>query len=247
LNRPTGKYDVLSLCYIGLSLFGLGILAFLTFTFKASVRNFPLQRELTGSIFAAICLQGIVVGVTPSSCSRILHLRGRGNDPEKTGQKDLRATLKFRGHHPTCGNFSAHVLQVRGKTYCAGCSGLVTGAIISLTGNFLYFFAGLNFGGAGFFVFGVGSVGVVFGLLQHHIFKGRGASRFFSNVIFASGAFLILVGVNELTGSLLLECYLFTLIIYWIITRIMLSKLEHNKICAACGLKLCNFPQKGKF
>lgn len=240
---PTRRFpDIISFYFIGVSLFGLCLLAMLTFGIPISVIDFPLQKQLTGSIFMAICLLGITAGVYPSGCSRMLHFRRIKNNSYNTmtqaGTKET--TIRFEGHHPTCGNFSAHVLQLSGKTYCAGCTGLVVGAIISVLGSFMYFFAGLQVGEAGIVVFSLGFLGVACGLLQHNLPNAnRGAVHLFLNVVFVLGAFLLLVGVTEITNNFILGLYLLGLIVYWIITRVTLSKREHEKICATCGLKSC--------
>lgn len=232
--------NLLSLSYINLSLIGLIILAVSTFTFPTSTINFNLHKQLIGSIFAAICLLGIIVGAFPSRCSRILHFRDRKKSDKKE-QSGQETTIGFAGHHPTCGNFSAHILRLGGKTYCAGCTGLVIGAIISLFGIISYSFFDFHVGGNSVLVFWVGFAAVACGLLQYHIPDGnRGLVHFLLNIAFVLGAFLLLVGVNEITSSLILEVYLFALTIYWIITRIVVSQLEHRKICVACS-RTCSY------
>jgi len=226
-------------------MFGLCLLAVLTSNIPIYAVKFPLQRQLTGSIFAAICLLGITAGVSPSRCSRMLHFkRSQNKNSYKTKKTSTgEATIRFEGHHPTCGNFSAHVLKLGSKTYCAGCTGLVMGAIISLLGSFLYFFAGFHVGETGMPVFWLGFVGVACGLLQYNLFNvNRGAVHLFLNVIFVLGAFLLLIGLNQINGNFVLNFYLLILIVYWIITRIMLSQREHKNICATCGLKSCSLP-----
>ena len=234
--------DILSLSYIGLSLVGLVILTVSIFTFKASTTNFNLQKQFFGSIFATICLLGIIIGVFPSRCSRILQFRKKFDKKEQTDQKTT--TIGFIGHHPTCGNFSRHILQLKGKTYCAGCTGLVLGAMISLLGILTYSFLDCDVEGNVMLVFWVGFIAVVCGLLQHRIPDGnRGLVHFFLNVTFVLGAFLLLVGVNEITNNFLLDVYLLALIAYWILTRIMISQLEHRKICTTC-LQFCSYSKK---
>ena len=241
MNRPPRKLEILSFCYTSISLFGLCLLATLTFNIPISMMAPPLPKQLTGSIFGAICIMGIIVGISPSSCSRIIHFRKRNTSSYKTKPTITETTITFEGHHPTCGNFSVHVIRFGNKRYCAGCAGLVTGATMSLIGSLLYF-AGLHVGEAGMLIFWLGFIGVACGLLQYNLSNvNRGPVHFFLNVIFVLGAFLLLVGVNEISGSSFLGVYLLTLIVYWIMARITLSQLEHRKICATCNSKLCSF------
>lgn len=239
--RKTARH-VLSFYYLGLSLTGLVLLAVLTFHSPVVAASFPLQKQLTGSIFGAICLLGVLAGLSPSRCSRILHFK---KPPSKSsGETDQvnreGSQLALRGHHPSCGMFSSHVFRFGGKVYCAGCMGLVTGAFAAILGDFLYFFTGLDARGAGTLVFWLGFAGVACGLLQYNLLVDRTDVHFVLNVTFVLGAFFLLVGVNEATGSLVLNLYLLTLIIFWIITRIALSQAEHRKMCAGCNLKPCS-------
>lgn len=236
LSRRTSR--ILSLAYLSVSLSGLFLLALLTLNPPTWIVNTPFHKQVIGSIFVVICLLGIILGVSPSRLSRNTHIR-RQKKYEEARQANSKTT--FIGHHPVCGNFSSHVLKIWGKTRCAGCTGLITGAIISLVGSLIYFFLDFHVGEAATLVFWLGFGCVVCGLLQYHVFMKQSLFHFLVNVVFVIGAFLLLVGVNEGTGSPVLEAYLFTLIIFWIITRITLSQREHEKVCAACGLKSCAY------
>jgi len=148
-------------------------------------------------------------------------------------------SFRFKGHHPDCGKFSAHVFKLGGKTYCAGCTGLVLGAAASLFGVAFYFFFGLPVE-QGSFIFWLGFLGVACGLLQYHLFNFGGSSvHLFLNVTFVFGAFLFLVGVDEIARSLAVDSYLLALNVYWVSTRIVLSRQEHRRICSICDVKLC--------
>jgi hypothetical protein len=236
-SKRTG--NLFSVAYVSLSLFGLVILAISTFTFQVSQSTFALQKQLIGSIFASICFFGMVAAYFPSKCSWTPHFRNQEKVYQEESGKET-APIEFVGHHPTCGNFSSHILIFRGKAYCAGCTGLISGAGISLLGTLSYSVFNLNLGN-GTLVFWVGFTAVACGLLQYSIPYGdMGVVHMFLNVVFVFGPFLLLVGVNEVTGNLILELYLLALIIYWIISRIVVSQIRHREICAACA-KSCGF------
>jgi len=234
--------DIASYYYLGVSLLGLGLVSILTYESPVAVVSSPLQRQLTGLIFGAICLLGILAGLSPSRCSRILHFKKpptkSSGETQQINKEESRLTL--RGHHPSCGMFSSHVLRLGRKVYCAGCMGLITGAFAATVGDFLYFFAGLDARGASTLIFWLGFAGVACGLLQYNLVMDRSNVHFVLNVTFVLGAFFLLVGVNEASGSLVLNLYLLTLIIFWIITRIALSQAEHRKMCSGCNLKPCS-------
>lgn len=151
-------------------------------------------------------------------------------------------TVTFEGHHPSCGKFAAHVLRLGDKKHCAGCTGLVVGATISLLGTLIYLSLGVFPEETAVLVFWLGFAGVALGLLQYNVFNiGGSLVHMFLNVAFVTGAFLLLIGIEEITSNPLLEVYFVALTLYWILTRILLSQQEHRKICAACGLESCGF------
>jgi len=227
---------------IGISLIGLCLLAILTFKTSGNMINFPFKNILTGLLFMTVCIIGILAGISPSKCSRIVHSNNgnkKVNKKEKTNSRIT--TIKFKGHHPTCGKFSSHIIKLGNQTYCAGCIGLLTGAIISIFGSLLYFFIDFNIGKISILIFWLGFVEVACGLLQYHIIiVNSGVVHFFVNVIFVLGAFHLLIGVNEIKSNFVLNFFLLALIVYWIITRMLLSQLEHKEICSTCDLELCN-------
>jgi len=240
----TRSSSILSLYFISVSLLGLFLLVALTFAVPTKVHS-SWQRHVVGSIFGLILLLGISAGVYPSTCSRMLHVKRKIN---RTSVSDINnrgmteSTRKFEGHHPSCGNFSAHVFHMGGKTYCAGCMGLVIGAATSFCGTVVFFFTEFLLDGVGTVFFWLGVIGVASGILQYDLFGTKKSYLHLSlNVMFVVGAFLLLVGVEEITNNSILEGYLLILIVFWILARILLSQQEHRKVCLACGLESCPF------
>lgn len=228
--------ETISLCYIVFSLLGLCLLPILTFYISKEAIFFPLRRRLNILFFSTICILGITAGIYPTKCSQMIHLsRNKKTEHINSGV----ASIKFEGHHPTCGNFSSHVLKLGRKTYCAGCAGLVTGAVFSLIGCPIYFFNGLHEAAYTPF-FWLGFISVTCALLQYQIIiVNKSVFHFFLNVLFVMGTFLIFIVVNEKNSAV--GVFLLPLIVYWIMTRVTLSKLEHKKICSTCGSKSCNY------
>jgi len=199
--------------------------------------------QLAGSIFIIICLLGAIVGVRPSSFSRP-RLEQKGlmvlDDSQESETHKQRPTLQ--GHHHSCDQFSDHVLNIRTKVFCAGCTGLTTGAVISIYGGILYFFLGIPLVNE-FLVFWVGFLGVFVGILQHQLYRAlavrNGFIRFTLNVVFVLGAFLLLVGADQIAGSFAVDIYILCVILLWIINRIMKSSSEHERICTHCDIESC--------
>lgn len=235
--------DIITFYFLGASLLGLWLLATSTFTVSTFVLTFRWQKQLVGSIFGGICLLGMIMSISPSRCSGMLHFRSQDKSPYKKNRTFNReAKMSFKGHHPQCGRFFRHILRLGGRTYCAGCTGLFIGAVTSFSGSLLYFFAGIYVEPVSIMVFWLGFGCVAGGLLQYHLLNiGGGLFHLFLNVIFVLGAFLLMVGLDELTGNLVLELYLLALIVFWILARVILSQLGHRKICASCSIKSCGF------
>jgi len=244
LNKlPRKRFNIFSLYFISVSLTGLFLLVPFTFYHPTLRVNVPWQKRAVGLIFGFICLLGIAAGVYPPKCSRMLHFqKGSQSGSVHSAEQGSKGKRIFEGHHPSCGNFSAHVFQLGGKTYCAGCTGLVIGATVSLLGSLVYSLTDSLPGSTGVVFFWFGLVGVSSGLLQYNLLNvHKSLLHMFLNVIFVLGAFFLLVGIEEITSNLVLDVYFLALTLFWILTRIMLSQQEHKKICLTCGLKPCGF------
>lgn len=167
----------------------------------------------------------------------------RTDKPTRIQQGDTsqnKREISYRGHHPTCGNFSSHVIQIGDRIYCAGCAGLVVGAVIALAGTAYYFFLPDFSAQLVAAFFWAGLVAVTLGLLQYELFVNRAFFHFLLNIIFVVGALLLLIGVNEMNGSLSLSIYFLLVILFLINARSTLSRLEHEKKCSICKAENCS-------
>jgi len=114
--------------------------------------------------------------------------------------------------------------------------------LAALVGTPLYFFGNLYIWQNGLLLSCVGVAGVVVGLLQLSVFNIPWRPiRSFINAFFAFGAFLVLVGIDEITQSIYIDLFLIVLVTFWLFTRILLSQLDHDKICRRCNAKSCEF------
>ncbi|MFQ6068649.1 MAG: hypothetical protein ACE5KD_03800 [Candidatus Bathyarchaeia archaeon] len=202
-----------------------------------------MRKLFVGMIFSIVCVLGILAGIFPSKCSNILHF-GKAKQECTPRSADLpKKALTLQGHHPNCGNFAAHTFQIGNRILCAGCTGLILGAILSLFGVTLHFFANLPLWSNYSLVFWIGCIGVSCGLLQYHLFNlGKSSIHLFVNIFFVFGVFLLLVGHDEMTQNAITDFYLITLSIFWLYTRILLSQLDHKRICITCHVEECEFP-----
>jgi protein-S-isoprenylcysteine O-methyltransferase Ste14 len=223
-----------------ISLLSLSTLAALALT--AQPGSIQVQKESISAAFGAICALGIIAGISPSRCNQLfMHLQADALTrlEERSASQDKRE-ISYRGHHPTCGSFSSHVIQIGSRTYCAGCGGLVVGAVIGLVGSAFYVFLQDLSAQLVAVSFWAGLIGVTLGLLQYELFVNKASLHFILNIIFVVGALLLLIGVNEINGSLFLSIYFLLVILFLINVRSTLSRLEHEKKCTICGAEDCS-------
>ncbi len=237
-DRLSSRGGLMPWVFISFSVVGLLLLTLLTYNLNSVV--FPLQRQVVGSLFGVICAFGVIAGVRPKLCSETAHFKKERDKSGSEGKTLGHGQSGLSGHHPECEGFSGHVLRLGGRKYCAGCMGLVTGAVMSVVGSLIYFFADVNIAGAGVGLFWVGFVGVLLGLLQYNLFIRWASVHYLLNVCFVVGAFLLLIGISELTSDFALQLYFLALTVFWIFTRIMLSQWEHKRICAKCSVDPCH-------
>lgn len=201
------------------------------------------NTQLVGLVFIIICLLGAIVGVRPSSFSRSNRKKTKQTEPNASQESEtLKQRPTLQGHHHSCDHFSDHVLKIRNKVFCAGCTGLTTGAVISIYGGILYFFFAISLINA-LLVFWIGFAGVFIGIVQHKLYRAlsvrSGFIRYILNVVFVLGAFFLLIGTNQLVGNFAVDIYVLCVILLWIVNRIMMSSSEHEKICVQCGIESC--------
>jgi hypothetical protein len=224
--------------FILVSLFGLMLLIAIAFYPPETRCVFLIRKPVVGSIFIIECLMGVLAALYPRQCSRMLRVGVIDAD----GEMEMRTIGRepvIRGHHPDCKEFSHHVIQIDGRTFCAGCSGLVIGALVTLPGALFYFLMNMDFH-MNTITFLVGCTGVVLGLLQFHLFNIKIAMlRGFLNMFFVIGTFLALVSVDRLLQDLFVDLFLISLSFFWIYTRIVISRWDHDEICKACNSNDC--------
>jgi len=125
------------------SFFGLFLTVILASNPPTMQDTLHWRKPIIGVLFELICALGIIAVFFPKRCSAIFHPtkgeRDTHPNQEKIAAHGDHPTL--RGHHPTCGNFSAHTIRICDKIFCAACTGLLLGALMALAGVALYFFS----------------------------------------------------------------------------------------------------------
>ncbi|UCB61391.1 MAG: hypothetical protein JSW72_04910 [Candidatus Bathyarchaeota archaeon] len=239
------RVDAASL-YLMISLFALILVAALVNFAPPRPDAIPWRRSAVGLAFGLVCVLGVLAGVFPSKCAGLLHFqRKKSGESHHESQILSQANVAFRGHHPDCGSFNGHVVSVRQQHLCAGCAGLILGALLSLVGVALHFLINVVLWSNNVLIFWIGFVGVFCGLLQYSLFNWAKSSVHLAvNTYFVVGVFLILVGADGITKSTMVDSYVIILSLLWLYTRILLSQQEHKEICAACHVEKCEFHRK---
>lgn len=210
-----------------LSLVGLAIVPLLIIDPNLNQIQFAGQRSLIGALFCTICVSGVVAVFYPRKCKGVFQ-----HAPNPSAKADTFSNhLRIEGHHPACHNFSNNRIKVRGKNFCAACTGLLVGTIIALLGAMFYFFGSFNMFSGGIWLVVIGEIGMGLGLIQ---IKVAGSVKVFLNAVFVVGSFITLATVDEIGKSLFLDLYILCLILYLLWFRISLSEWNNTRTCRNC-------------
>ena len=184
---------------------------------------------------------GILAVFLPKKCSGVFRVKKHelGSFQDSVPKENF---FNIVGHHPNCGNFSAHTFQIGNVRLCGGCTGLFLGSLGALVGNAVHFFGNWHIAQIAYTVLWVGIIGVASGLLQHLLVNiQKSFVRLFLNSFFVLGTSLILIGIDELTKSLSLDLFIVLLSVFWLYTRISLSEWSHKRVCHYCKVISCRF------
>ncbi len=215
---------------IASSIFGSLVILLMAIYPPMTMQDNLWRKPFVGSIFFLICAGGSLVAISPRKCSMTHETRMVKALMDSDVKTDF--PVSSEGHHPDCGRFSAHTIRFKGNSYCAACTGLLIGSVAAMIVTALYFFFGLNAGSVSFAAVLVGQLGLASGLIQ---FKLKNWTRSAANLLFVLGSTFMLIGVDQLLGSMFVDIYVSGLIVLWILTRVMISQSDHSRICLSCG------------
>lgn len=235
-SRPLSNW------FLMFSFLGLMVISVFVATASSTIGGVAWRKPFVGAIFSLVCFLGIVAGLFPSKCSSIFHFRRSTQKSVSFDTEKSMGASTLRGHHPSCVEFRAHVFRMGSKVLCAGCIGLILGALLSIVVVITYFFLDQALSLDSLWIFSVGFLGVSCGLLQYHgLNLHRSSIHLFINVFFVFGVSLLLVGVDAIAQSINADFYVVGLSLFWLYTRILLSQTDHQKICFDCNLEECTF------
>jgi hypothetical protein len=188
--------------------------------------EFGGRKIVVGFVYGFICLAGMFAAFFPRPCSRVLGVRRSGE--QYLRGLDARATrifgiLLFHGHHPLGDEGSAmHELRLGGKSFCASCFGLLTGAIISLITIAVFLFSDWADGCLVYLLYFSGLGGIVLGFVPALLGIGARA-RYVLGTVFVTGTCLMLIAMDIATANLTCDLFVVLLALFWLICRISLS------------------------
>jgi len=211
-----------------------------------SIESPTIRTFVVGLIFSIICIFGILAALFPKQCSTTFHgnkdtnfkpsppIKYTKNHFEKNST--IFNVMIVHGHHTMCKEFSHHEFQILGKTFCIGCYGLLSGAILSLSVMILYL---LGFWFIKEYTFNVivwfGIIGVNLGLTKPLLTKlKQKILRYLIEVFFVFGIFALLVTADLALKNLMVDLYLVLLSLYWLWTKITVTRFDHDKTCSIC-------------
>lgn len=222
--------EILNIFLILTSFLGLIFLMAMYLWIPSSKSYYYFQKPLILSIFILICILGIIAAIYPSKCKRLMEFGGNDNKDEKNLKK---GEIRFEGHHPDCGKFESHTLLIKGKKYCPGCTGLSIGAFMAILGILIYYF--FNFPAIYLEVsFWIGMCTVFLALFLIIFLDLGNKLKLTANLALVLGSLLILMGIDTVKKNITIEFYFIILVVFWILTRISISEINHELICQDC-------------
>jgi hypothetical protein len=87
------------------------------------------DRVVLGMALLVLIALGVLSALRPNWWRRATAGREGPEGPSSTDGNGVLPGPPRRGHHPGCEGFASHTIKLRGKVRCAGCTGLVAGAL----------------------------------------------------------------------------------------------------------------------
>ena len=217
------RFDGLPLAEIVLS--GGGMVLVL-----ATLRNEPSsvtpKNPAHFIIFISLCVLGAIATLFPRRCSPDLPT---SSDLPPSRYTEFLGARIIHGHHSDCRGLSNHEIRLGEKRICAGCLGLLAGSILAILLATTQTIQSIPVPPQ------LGYLGLLFvaaGLAYSVLVPGSPpALRTSLNALLVTGFALAYFSLTSARGLGLMGI---SLGIFWMYTRIRLSRWSHERLCASC-------------
>jgi len=221
-----------TISYLTLSVIGaLMILVVSWFGSTSSQEIQTIDRIVVGLAFILSCIFGISFAIRPGWGRKIIGKSRHGaNSPQES---ERRARI---GHHPDCIHFRSHIIKTKRKALCAGCTGLMVGAILGVVLMSIFVTISIEIPTTVLYILLlIGMLLVVFNFLDILKLRNLATVHAAFNSLLVVGFFFVVIGVFYLAGRFVYGLVSVLISLLWLDTRIHLSHQRHNEICRNCS------------
>lgn len=219
--------------YIILSIIASIFFLILTFLSPLHTNVIVIYDKLfIGGAFITSCIFGISLAVYPQWLKKLTKHTTSHLDDIKYKKKIRR----YYGHHPDCGNFKNHIIEIKNKTFCAGCLGLSIGSMISIILMSIYVIAVKEESTIEFYYlifFGLIIIGFIY--VEIILTIRNAIIHVISNIFLVLSFFIVTISIFEITGNKVYGIISVIISFLFLSTRIQLSNWQHTRICERCN------------
>jgi len=192
--------------------------------------NNYVDKLFIAGIFFISCIFGISIAIYPSWWKK--NKQKTNHTPNLKRPKTSRS---FQGHHPDCNMFKNHIIFIKNKPRCAGCLGLILGALTSILLITLYLTIPLKLSINIYYIFLIlGIIILIFVYIEIRLLKRNNIVHILINSLLIISLLTITISVLEITKNSTYTILTILLSYLWLDTRIHISNQKHQNICQSC-------------
>jgi hypothetical protein len=192
--------------------------------------NFFEYRFIITGIFITSCIFGISLAIYPNWWRKNKQKTNHTNNIKRP-----KTSRSFQGHHPNCKMFKNHIIIIKNKTQCAGCLGLIIGALASIILITFYLIIPLKPSiNINYILLIIGIIILIFVNTEILISKRNKLFHIILNSLLIISFLTITISVLEISKNLIYAVLTILLCFLWLDTRIHISNQKHQKICNSC-------------
>jgi len=192
------------------------------------------DKLLLAGVFFTSCIFGISIAIYPNWWRK-----NKQNTYHTSNLQRAATSRSFKGHHPDCSLFKNHIIIIKNKPRCAGCLGLIIGALASIFLMIIYLAITFVLSIIMYYVLLIiGILVLIFVYIEIILVKRQTFVHIILNGLLILSFFIITVSIIEITKNIVYGILTILLCFLWLDTRIHISKYQHQSICNSCK-QLC--------